>query len=265
MLTRAIILSAGQGKRLSPLTEQRPKCLLPFSGRTLLDWQIASLAQNGITDITVVTGFQAEAVETALLTHPHEGVRVRTLFNPFFEVADNVGSCYLARDVMGLGAFVLLNGDTLFHPALMTEAIRKAHGPITVTVDHKDRYDADDMKVFCQDGQLMAIGKTLPQDRSNAESIGMIYFSDEGATRFARALEEVLHDPAGLKRWYLSVIDMLAKDMPVFVADIAGQPWCEVDYPKDLAAASGLTARLLREQMASAGAQTPPARTGRIV
>lgn len=265
MIRKAIILSAGQGKRLSPLTTNRPKCLLPFNGRTLIEWQIYALATNGIQDVTVVTGFQAGAVDAVLLARPYEGVQVRTIFNPFFEVADNVGSCYLAREMMEQGPFMLLNGDTLFHPALLASALTQLRGAITVTVDRKARYDSDDMKVHSEGGQLLAIGKSLPEEQSNAESIGMLFFSAAGGKMFAGALEAALHDPAGLRRWYLSVIDTLAKDVPVHVADIVGQKWCEVDYPKDLTAAGALTAELRREQMAAAASESATVRSGRVV
>lgn len=260
VIEKAIILSAGQGKRLLPLTERRPKCLIPFNGRTLIEWQIASLAQNGIRDITVVTGFHADAVEVALRARPADGVTVRTRFNPFFEVADNVGSCFLARDLMELGPFVLLNGDTLFHPTVLTAAISQASGPITVTIDEKNRYDSDDMKVHHENGRLHTIGKTLTEDVANGESIGMLIFSAEGGRAFGAALEDTLRDPAGLKRWYLSVIDRLAGKIPVHVAHVPETDWCEVDFPKDIAAANTLTQRLRRERIAvvAEGADASP-------
>jgi L-glutamine-phosphate cytidylyltransferase len=264
VIEKALILSAGQGKRLLPLTEQRPKCLLPFNGRTLIEWQIAGLASNGIRDVTVVTGFHADAVEAALRSRPADGTTVRTLFNPFFAVADNVGSCFMARAMMLSGPFVLMNGDTLFHPLLLARAIAQASGPIAVTVDKKARYDADDMKVHCEGDRLIRIGKDLTEAEANAESIGMLFFSAEGGKLFAAALERAMRDPSGLKRWYLSVIDTLAKESHVRIASIQGLEWCEVDYPKDLSAAGNLTARLWREQTALSREQFPPAQTGGV-
>lgn len=248
MIDKAVVLSAGQGRRLLPLTEQRPKCLLPLNGRTLIEWQIASLAANGIREVTVVTGFHDQAVEAALCARPSDGVAVRCVFNPFFEVADNVGSCFMARDIMRGTDFVLLNGDTLFHPQLFAQARAQARAPITVTVDQKDRYDADDMKVHHDGERLLMIGKDLSEERSNAESIGMLFFTGQGGDIFAEALETALRKPDGLKRWYLGVIDTIAKQHPVGIASIKGHEWCEVDYPKDLAAAERLTLRLWRER-----------------
>lgn len=247
MIEKALILSAGQGKRLLPYTENCPKCMLPFNGRTVLEWQIASLAANGIRDVTVITGFRADAIDAVLAARPEDGVRVRTQFNPFFEVADNLGSCYIGRETMLDGPFVLINGDTLFHPDLLKQAMMQLSGDITVTIDRKPRYDDDDMKVACAEGRLLTIGKHLTPDVANAESIGMLFFSAAGGQVFAQAVKTALQDQAGLKRWYLSVIDSLAGDHDIRVAEIAGNAWCEIDFPMDMAAAGELTAQLRRE------------------
>src|SRR5690606_1470643 len=112
-IERALILSAGQGSRLLPLTRDIPKCLINFEGRTLLAWQVAALIANGITDITVVTGFRTERVEDHARDLIREtGARITTLFNPFFQVADNLGTCWIAREAMDRD-FIILNGDTI--------------------------------------------------------------------------------------------------------------------------------------------------------
>src|SRR3546814_4031775 len=105
------MLRAGQGKRLLPLTADRPKCLLPLAGRSLLEWQMRALAACGITDAVVVTGFGGGAVEEAATRIDEPGLAVRTVFKPFYTAADNIGSCYVARHEMD-DPFVLLHGDT---------------------------------------------------------------------------------------------------------------------------------------------------------
>ncbi|MBC7906838.1 MAG: phosphocholine cytidylyltransferase family protein [Rhodospirillaceae bacterium] len=254
---KAIILSAGQGKRLLPLTEQRPKCLLPLGGRTILEWQLAALAANGIRDVVVVTGFRAEAVEAVIRARPDDGLMVRPLHNPFFQVADNIGSCFVARFEMADSDFVLLNGDTLFHPDLFARARAQASAPITVTVNRKDRYDGDDMKVRLDGTRLTAIGKTLPPEQCHAESIGLLFFSGEGGRIFIEALDQIIRRNDGLTRWYLSVIDELAAKTTIGTADIQGHEWCEVDYPKDLPAADRLATRLWVEQLWASGDSAP--------
>jgi len=232
---KAIVLSAGQGKRLSPLTDSRPKCLLPFGGRSLLEWQIRALASQGITDVVVVVGFGAEAVEKEAARIMLPNLQVRTVFNPFFSVADNIGSCYVALPEM-TGDFIILNGDTLFEPAVLETLLAEATAPVTVTIDRKARYDADDMKVCLEDGyRLRAIGKTLSEDSVNGESIGMLLFRRDGGARFADAIQAVIRETEGAHRWYLSAIDRLARAGDgVEVVSIEGRQWGEVDYPADL-------------------------------
>jgi len=230
-MTNAVILSAGQGKRLSPLTDSRPKCLVQIGGRPILEWQIRALADAGVEDIAVVTGYGADAVE-AMLKTTSLPADVRTVYNPFFTVADNIGSCWAAKDLIGSDT-LLLNGDTLFEPAIARRVLAKALAPISVTVDRKDSYDADDMKVRRDGDRLMAIGKTLT-DPVDGESIGMIRFRGDGGARFVRAMDRALRDAATLKRWYLSIIDALAQEGGVGVVSIEGLAWSEVDFLRDL-------------------------------
>ncbi len=97
-MNKAIILSAGQGSRLLPLTADQPKCLIPFAGKTLLDWQIDALAAAGVAEIVVATGFRTEKVEAQLALR--SDVRARAVFNPFYHVADNLGTCWMMRGEM---------------------------------------------------------------------------------------------------------------------------------------------------------------------
>lgn len=231
MTANAVILSAGQGRRLSPLTDKRAKCLVEIGGRTILEWQLRGLAANDIRDVTVVTGFAAEAVETALraMSLP---VPVQTIFNPFYSVADNIGSCWAARHVLGADT-VLLNGDTLFEDAVLARLLAEAGDGITVTIDAKPHYDGDDMKVRVKGDRLAAIGKTL-EGRIDGESIGMLRFVGEGGARFVGAMHAALQDPRSLSRWYLSIIHTLALEGDVGVARLQGERWCEIDFPTDL-------------------------------
>lgn len=241
-MTNAVILSAGQGKRLSPLTDARPKCLVPIGGRPILEWQVRALADAGVEEISVVTGFCADAVEAFLKT-TSVPAEVRTVFNPFYTVADNIGSCWSAKDLIGEDT-LLLNGDTLFEPAIVERVREAAELPISVTVDAKETYDSDDMKIRRDGARLTAIGKTLslPVD---GESIGMIRFRAEGGDRFVSAMRAALTDPATLNRWYLSIIDGLAQEGGVGVVSIAGLSWSEIDFLRDLPIAESKVSRFI--------------------
>lgn len=231
-IDKAIILSAGQGRRLSPLTDTRPKCLIDLSGKSVLHWQLLHLRAAGVKEVVVVTGFGAEAVEEEIEQLALADLKVRTLFNPFYGLTDNLATCWLARDEMR-GPFLLLNGDTLFEPAIASRLLAAPDSAVTVTVDRKSAYDADDMKVLTDGTRLRAIGKTIPA--FDAESIGFLRFSAEGAAAFVRTVEQIMRSPEGLKRWYLSVINEMAEaGEEVSVTSIQGLGWAEMDFPEDV-------------------------------
>jgi len=238
---RAVILSAGQGRRLSPLTDRRPKCLIELSGRTLLGWQLRALEQAGVGEAVVVTGFGANLVDAEVARLGLTGLKVRTLFNPFYALADNLASCWLARREFDQPV-LLLNGDTLFEADVARRLIAAPSAEITVAIDRKPAYDSDDMKVLTEGARLRAIGKTI--EAYDAESIGFLRFSAAGAQRFSTAIDEAMRKPEGLRRWYLSVIDHIAQTTTaVHVQSIEGLSWGETDFPEDVQANVALTAR----------------------
>lgn len=237
---KAIILCAGQGRRLLPLTETSPKCLLPIGGKPILEWQLRGLAAADVLDVTLVTGFEADKVVQAARDVAPRGTRVETAFNPFFAVAENIGSCFIVRDLLRDGSTILLNGDTLFEAAIPRRLLSTSIAPITVTIDRKPTYDADDMKVSMEGPLLRAIGKTLTASETDGESIGMLLFRQDGGRMFAAKLEAIMRQPGGLGRWYLSVIHALAQTGAVRVTSIEGHDWAEVDYPADVANAEAL-------------------------
>ena len=240
MIEHAILLSAGQGSRMLPLTVDQPKCLIDFSGRTLIEWQIEMLARGGVQRIDVVTGFKDELVEAVLARIDDPRVTVKTQFNPFYKVADNLGSCWIAREAM-TGDFLILNGDTLISEAVVKRVQAGTDWPIAVTVDVKPEYDSDDMKVTRENERLLRIGKTLTADEANAESIGFLAFRGEGSAMFRDAVSEAMRTPEGVQHWYLKVIDQLAASGEVGTVSIEGLDWAEVDLLTDIEVARRLT------------------------
>ena len=246
---KAIILSAGQGSRLGHLVDDRPKCLIDFNGRSLLDRQLDTLEANGVHEAVVVTGFHDELVQQAIAER-NGGPEVRTIYNPFYKVADNTGSLYMARDELA-GDCLVWNGDTLVSNAMMAKVVANTRPGICVTIDRKaDGYDDDDMKVVEEGGRLKAIGKRLAGG-VNAESIGLLAFRAGGAERFRAEIEEAMRTPEGTTIWYLRVINHIAQSADVWTLDIHGEQWGEVDFPPDVEAARGLVEQWDREAAAA--------------
>lgn len=240
---KVLILGAGQGKRLLPLTEQVPKALLDIHGRTLVERQIDAFVPCGIKEFVVITGY-GSAMMTAMLNEiegRNPGVSIRTVFNPFYSVADNLASCWMARLEMD-GEFIQVNGDNLFRAAMIEQLLKAPEAPVNVAINQKDQYDTDDMKVMLDGDRLTEIGKTLPIEAVTAEAIGIYHFSEEGAKLYRDVLDKAMHDQSGLKQWFPSAVGTLAKLIEVKVCPVSDHEWCEVDFPVDLQHARQLVA-----------------------
>jgi choline kinase len=246
-IDRAIVLSAGKGSRLLPLTAECPKCLVELSGRTLLEWQLDSLFAAGIREVLVVTGFRPELVERVIAGRAMRQGEVATIFNPFFHVADNLGSAWMARAAMDRD-FLLLNGDTLVPAALVARLLAAPRSPICLAVNSKAAYDADDMKVLCEGDRLVRVDKALEAGNFNAEAIGLSRFTGEGRDAFVEAVDQMIRTPEGPAQFYLRAIDRLADTGIVAAASIDGLEWAEVDFPADLELARRLTDRWAAER-----------------
>lgn len=230
---KAIILSAGRGSRLLPLTETRPKCLLSIGNTTILGRQLDTLEVGGVTEVVVVTGFMAALVEEEVAKRSGP-MTVSTFYNPFYQIADNLASCWMVRDFMD-SDFLLINGDTLFEAQLLKGVLSSPHVlPVQVTIDRKDAYDSDDMKVQLDGTRLAAIGKALPAEKADAESIGMLRFTGEGPAIYRAKLEQMMRTPEGVSNWFLKAIDAIANTTgQVGTFSIEGKRWNEVDTVED--------------------------------
>lgn len=238
-MTRAIILSAGQGRRLLPLTENQPKCMLPIAGRTVLQRQLDALLQAGVSQIQVITGFHSDQVEAHIESSFPGRTDISTIFNPFYNVSDNLASCWMARTAMD-SDFMLINGDTVFEPDLLDIVLGSPDAEVTLAIDIKDTYDEDDMKVRLEGDFVKNVSKILNPEQTSAESIGMLYFRGKGVSQFRTNLESAMRSPDGLKSWFLSVVDKMAAEHLVRACAISGKRWAEIDFIADLEAAEKL-------------------------
>jgi choline kinase len=207
-----------------------------------MERQIEAFARRGIDDFVVVTGYAAARMESELAAIARRlKVRVQTVYNPFYAVADNLASCWMARGQMDRD-FIQVNGDNVFRSDLVDVLLNAREAPVSVAINRKSSYDADDMKVMLDGERLTEIGKTLPVDTVDAEAIGFYIFRGDGVAAYARVLGESMREPSGLKQWFPSAIGRLAKQTVVNTVSINGLTWCEVDFPVDLQQARHLVA-----------------------
>jgi choline kinase len=235
---KGIVLAAGPGRRLQPLTDDLPKTLLPLSnGRTILDLALANLRSAGLGEVVVVTGFAADRVaeQREALERRHD-VRLELLFNERAEEWNNAYSLWLAREAFRNGA-LLVNGDTV-HPASVEQTLLAARGPgVLLAVDTEKRLGEEEMKVLLdEDGTLRTISKEVDPAASQGEYIGVTLIERSAAEPLADALEATWRrDPSDYyEDGFQELVD---RGGDVHVAPIGAVDWVEVDDHGDLARA----------------------------
>ncbi len=123
---RAIVLAAGQGSRLRPLTEYRPKCLVKLAGMSLLDRQLLVLRQAGIEDITIVTGYQADEIRAP---------GCRRVHNPDYARTNMVATLFCAAEMItGDDDLLIAYTDIVYEPAVL-RAVMECQQPVCLPID----------------------------------------------------------------------------------------------------------------------------------
>lgn len=230
---KAIILAAGRGRRLYPYTKHIPKCLLDIGGETILEHQINHIRDCGINEVVIVVGFEFEKVENFLRNYDGLGIRIKTLFNPFYQTTNSLISLWIARCEMNED-IVIINGDDVFEFDVIDQVLREREEKICLPVKKKSSYEEEDMKVVIQRGRITEIGKTLANHPS-AESVGIRVFRDTGVELIKRAIEEEMRTEGSERKWYVSAIKtLIKKGYRVKYVDIKDLFWMDVDYPSDL-------------------------------
>lgn len=224
---KAILLCAGRGSRLDPLTVDRPKCLVEVGGAAILDHQISALHACGIHEIVVVAGYRCDAIHDHVAGHPLER-SIDVAYNPRWATSNSIGSVWTARAHLA-NPFILVNGDTIFSPALLGKALRAVECGVNLLIEQSAAMD-DDMRVGVSDGRIAEVGKGL--DDASFRSLGIIVST--GGERYLGALADVLDAPDGDQSYHHAVIDRLARDAEVHPVTVTGMHWQEIDQVGDI-------------------------------
>lgn len=233
-----VVLAAGEGKRLRPLTDDIPKALAPVDGdTTILDIALRNLRAVGVEEVSIVSGYAAERIDALLpaLSETYD-LRLSTIFNDKASIWNNAYSLWLAREQLARGAFVV-NGDTV-HPVDVEQRMLAARGPdVLIALDDAKSLAEEEMKVILDDeGALRRINKALDPNAVNGEYIGVTLVEPAGAEPLADALKAVFERDTTL--YYEDGFQELADRGGVIkTASVGGLSWVEVDNHDDLARA----------------------------
>lgn len=250
-MTKAIILAAGQGQRLKPLTNDRPKGMVKVAGRTIIDRQLELFRRLKINDVVIVKGFCAESV-------PDYGVRHAV--NPEFAVTNMVYSLFCAADELTEGPVIVSYGDILYSEEVL-RTLLAADAPVAVVVDREwksyfsrrfdDPYDDAESMVLAPDGAIRRLGQGRPDPADvQAQYIGLIKFQNPGLAAIRKIRDAVAGNetPIGWGRpWRKAFMTDLLQELVnrgerVVAVPISGG-WCEIDSLRDFDIAEPMVAQ----------------------
>ena len=234
MVEAAVILVAGIGSRLRPITDTRPKALAPVGDETILGRAVRLLLDFGISRLVLATGYREDAVRAAVSGLPCEVVFCP---NPRFDSTQNSVSLALCREAVAGRSFFKLDGDVVFDPELLTR-IAAPTAELSCGVDSRRKLDAEAMKVVVEGTSIRRFGKDVSLEESHGESIGIERISASASGKLFDALDERI--AAGVTNlYYEDVYSQRSSrgEMVAEVADVSGLRWTEVDTFEDLESA----------------------------
>ncbi|MEV6341966.1 phosphocholine cytidylyltransferase family protein [Actinoplanes sp. NPDC051851] len=239
-----LVLAAGAGRRLRPYTDTLPKALVPVDGdTTIMDISLRNLAAAGLTDVTIVVGYCANAVEERKERFEEKyGVTISLVHNDKAEEWNNAYSLWLARDYFDAGV-LMVNGDTV-HPISVENTLLANRGPsILLAVDTVKKLADEEMKtIFNADGQLTSITKLMDPATAYGEYIGANIIDSSAASALADALKTTWE--TNPDQYYEDGFQVYAdRGGEVRAAEIGEVSWVEVDNHDDLAKAREIACR----------------------
>jgi len=241
---KAVILAAGLGTRLAPLTDNIPKCMVQVAGVPLIDRMIERITQAGIEQLIVVTGHMHDVLRDHLAGSSSALARHAALvFNDHFADWGNFYSLLVAREAIGDSAFIKLDADVILDHDILP-GLLGAPGPAALALDCRDDLTAEDMKARVDDsGRIVALNKRMDPGAAAGESIGVERIDASLAPAVFDALAAMIEDGHTDEYYEYAYEQLMQRGVAFSYADITDALWCEVDNAADLDRAHAIVAQ----------------------
>lgn len=235
-MKKAILLAAGIGSRLRPITERKPKCLVEVGGKPMLGYSIDALVAHGIEDIVIVLGYMGDSIRE-YCERAYPGRHFTYIEDEDFDHANNLHGLYLARKHLTEDALVM-NGDLVFDPSVIAKLKAARSSAIAVDVG---RYMEESMKVVVRKGIVTGISKKITPSESYGCSIDVYKFVKKDMRALVLELESTIRR-GSLTEWTEAALDRLFAKGAIRAKPVAiGRArWAEIDNLDDLHAAEAL-------------------------
>lgn len=233
-----VILAAGMAKRLRPLTDTKPKCLLEVSGKTLLQRTVNAMAAAGITEFVVVTGYRGNMIRDFLTTH-YPQFTIHYLDNVDYANNNNIYSLWMAGQIVRGQAFLLMDSDILCDPAAV---VRIASEPEAALAVNRHELGEEEMKVVVDNQmRITEISKTCRPEDAMGESVGIEKMTATYSEALFRELDQMILQEGLIDIFYERAFERLIPQGHTFrVIDTTDYFSYELDTPEDLQRAQEL-------------------------
>lgn len=234
-ITNAVILAAGLGSRLRPLTDEVPKCMTEVNGKPILQQTIEILEKYGITETVIVIGYLGQRVIDKF-GDSYRHMSLKYIWNEVYKDTNSMYSAWLAREYLEKGA-ILIEGDTVFDESLIKSALSTDEDKACWVLDRfTPEYDGS-MSTADETGRIVDLkivrGKLSEYRDNYFKSTGIVKITPKYGKLFSQWLDSDVK-AGNVKIYYDLVIAKHLKEIPIFVCDITGKPWMEIDSLEDL-------------------------------
>jgi choline kinase len=230
---KAIVLAAGIGKRLQPLTNHLPKCLLEVDRKPLVDYYFAAFSNCGIDEAVYVIGHEAEMIKKKL-GKQYLGVKVHYIQNPIYETSGSAYSLWLAKNEFTREPFIISDSDMLFPPELLRVVIEAKHDNAMMIENDPTKFSEDPVWVLAEKGVVTKATKNLvTNSECIGECVGLFKFGGEAPRALKDGLRNYL-DFHGLTSQYDDAYNDVYPHLQVHPIWTEGLPWAEIDTQKAL-------------------------------
>ena len=233
-----VILAAGMAKRLRPLTDTKPKCLLEVGGKTLLQRIVDAMADTGITEFVVVTGYRAEQIRD-FLTQRYPDFTIYFLHNADYEHNNNIYSLWMSGQVARGQEFLLMDSDILCDPETVAVVARQETSALAV---NRHELGEEEMKVVVDaDMHITEISKTCRPEKALGESVGIEKMLADYSEALFRELDQMIVHEGLIDIFYERAFErLIPKGYTFKVIDTTRFFSYELDTPEDFEQASRL-------------------------
>jgi choline kinase len=227
-----VILAAGMAKRLRPLTDERPKCLLKVGERTLLQRTVDGLISAGISEFVVVTGYRANMIRDFLTETYPSTLKFHFIDNVDYEHNNNIFSLWLTRPYTDGHDFLLMDSDILCDPAAILEVMNAEDSALAL---NRHELGEEEMKIVADThGRIIEISKTCSPAEAAGESVGIEKITADYSTALFRELRQMIEDEGLIDIFYERAFERLIPQGHTFrIVDTTSFFSIELDTPED--------------------------------